>query len=274
MGDSRIVIKIGGSAGIDLSAVCDDIAEFAHAGSSVVVLHGGSDRANRLATTLGRPPVFLTSPAGHVSRYTDRGMRDIFVRATDELNGEIVRWLDARQVHACGLIGVECALWGERKQTIRALEDGRVRVIRDDYSGRIRSVDTERLQMLLVDGIVPVLPPVARSDADGLLNVDGDRAAAAVAAALGAEQLIIISNVSGLLQQYPIEDSLVAHVSQPEIEHAIEWAQGRMKRKVMSVKEALESGVRRVGLADGRVAHPLRRALAGGGTWFDSQHRS
>lgn len=265
----RIVIKIGGSAGIDLDAVCDDIAEFAHEGSSVVVIHGGSDRANRLASELGHPPVFLTSPTGHISRYTDRQMRNIFVRATEDLNGEIVRCLDDRQVPAHGLIGAECAIWGERKQTIRAIDDGRLRVIRDDYSGRIRSVEADRLQILLADGILPVVPPVARSEADGLLNIDGDRAAAAVAAALGADQLIILSNVSGLLQQYPVEDSLVAHVSQPEIEHAIEWAQGRMKRKVMSVKEALESGVRRVGLADGRVAHPLRHALAGGGTWFD-----
>jgi acetylglutamate/LysW-gamma-L-alpha-aminoadipate kinase len=144
-----------------------------------------------------------------------------------------------------------------------------VRVIRDDYSGRIYRVQTDRLQELLGLGIVPVLPPLAWSDVDGWLNVDGDRAAAAVAAAIGAQQLIIVSNVSGLLQRYPIEDSLVAHVSQPELGRAIEWAQGRMKRKVMSVKEALDGGVRRVGLADGRVVHPLRRALAGGGTWFD-----
>jgi acetylglutamate/LysW-gamma-L-alpha-aminoadipate kinase len=265
----RIVIKIGGSAGIDLNAVCDDIAEFTHAGASVVVVHGGSDRANRLAADLGRLPVFLTSPTGHVSRYTDRGMRDIFVRATDELNAETVRRLDERRVRARGLIGAECVLWGERKQAIRSVENGRLRVIHDDYSGRILGVDAETLQKLLSDRIVPVLPPIVRSEADGLLNVDGDRAAAATAAALGAEQLIIISNVSGLMQQYPIENTLVAHVSQPEIERAIEWAQGRMKRKIMSAKEALEGGVRRVGLADGRVAHPVRQALAGGGTWFE-----
>lgn len=269
MTTDRIVIKIGGSAGIDLNSVCDDIAEFAHGGASVTVIHGGSDRANSLARALGRPPVFLTSPNGHVSRYTDRGMRDIFVRATDELNGEIVASLEARQLSAGGLIEERCALWGERKQTIRALEDGRVRIIRDDYSGHIRGVDVDRMEQLLGEGRVPVLPPLARSATDGLLNVDGDRAAAAVAAAIGAEQLIIISNVSGLLQHYPIEESLVAHVSQPDLERAIEWAQGRMKRKILSVKEALENGVRRVGLADGRVAHPLRHALAGGGTWFD-----
>jgi [amino group carrier protein]-L-2-aminoadipate/L-glutamate 6-kinase len=265
----RIVIKIGGSAGIDLNAVCDDIAEFAHSGASVVVIHGGSERANQLARAQGHPPVFLTSPNGHVSRYTDRAMRDIFVRATDQLNAEIVALLEARQLTAVGLIEEDCALWGERKETIRAMEDGRVRIIRDDYSGHIRGVDTDRTEELLSQGSVPVLPPLARSAADGLLNIDGDRAAAAVAAAIGAEQLIIISNVSGLLQHYPIEESLVAHVSQPDLERAIEWAQGRMKRKVMSVKEALDNGVRRVGLADGRVAHPLRHALAGGGTWFD-----
>lgn len=265
----RLVIKIGGSAGIDQHAVCDDIAELARTGFSVIVIHGGSERANCLARELGHPPVFLTSPDGHVSRYTDREMRDIFVRATKELNAEIVSALAARQVSARGLIDGDCILRGERKQAIRALEDGRVRLIRDDFSGHIRRVDVDRLQAFVADGIVPVLPPVARSEDDGLLNVDGDRAAAAVAAAVGAEQLIIVSNVPGLMQRYPVEDSLVAHVSQTEIERAIDWAHGRMKRKVMSVKEALDHGVRRVGLADGRVAHPLRRAFAGGGTWFD-----
>lgn len=269
MSEDRIAIKIGGSAGIDLDAVCDDIAEFVRGGSSVVVIHGGSERANRMAQASGRPPVFLTTPTGHVSRYTDPNMRDIFVRATNELNAEIVSSLKGRQVAALGLIEADCALWGMRKQAIRALENGRVRVIRDDFTGRISGVDIDRLTAFLRAGILPVLPPVARSQTDGLLNVDGDRAAAIVAAALGAEQLIIISNVSGLLRQYPIEDSLVAHVSQTDMERALNWAQGRMKRKVMSVKEALDSGVRRVGLADGRVAHPLRRALAGGGTWFE-----
>jgi len=269
MNEDRIVIKIGGSAGIDYEAVCDDIAEFVRGGSSVIIIHGGSERANRMAEALGRPAVFLTSPTGHSSRYTDRGMRDIFVRATNELNAEIVSSLEARQVAARGLTERDCALWGERKQTIRALENGRLRVIRDDYSGRIGGVCVDPLDTLLQAGIVPVLPPLAFSETDGLLNVDGDRAAAVVAAALGAEQLIIVSNVSGLLQHYPIEDSLVAHVGQTDMERAMDWAQGRMKRKVLSVKEALDSGVRRVGLADGRVLHPLRRALAGEGTWFD-----
>jgi acetylglutamate/LysW-gamma-L-alpha-aminoadipate kinase len=265
----RIVIKIGGSAGIDLNAVYDDIAEFVSRGSAVIVIHGGSDRANRLACALGRPPVFITSPDGHISRYTDREMRDIFVRATDELNAEIAASLVSRRVTAHGLIGEDCVLRGERKHAIRAIEHGRVRAIHDDYTGRIRGIDVDRLNALVKDRVVPVLPPVARSEADGLLNVDGDRGAAAVAASLGAEQLIIVSNVSGLLQQFPVEDSLVAHVSHVDIERAIEWAQGRMKRKVLSAKEALDNGVRRVGLADGRVSHPLQRALAGGGTWFD-----
>jgi acetylglutamate/LysW-gamma-L-alpha-aminoadipate kinase len=269
MRNDRIVIKIGGSTGIDQNAVCDDIAEFVHSGAGVIVVHGGSDRANRLAESIGHRPVFLTSPTGHVSRYTDKETRDIFVRATDELNAEIVAALEARQVSPRALIHGASALWGERKLAIRSVEGGKTRVIRDDYSGRITGVDARQLETLLQEGFVPVLPPVARSEADGLLNVDGDRAAAAVAAAVEADQLIIISNVSGLLQHYPIEDSLVAHVTQEDLERAMGWAQGRMKRKVMSVKAALESGVRRVALADGRVAHPLRQALAGGGTWFD-----
>jgi [amino group carrier protein]-L-2-aminoadipate 6-kinase len=111
-----------------------------------------------------------------------------------------------------------------------------------------------------------VVAPLAASFEGVALNVDGDRAAAAIAVALGAEALLLLSNVPGLLRAYPDEASLVARVAAAEVETALSWAEGRMKKKVQGAASAVAGGVGRVVLADGRVADPVRRALAGHGT--------
>jgi len=97
--------------------------------------------------------------------------------------------------------------------------------------------------------------------------VDGDRVAAAVASALKAHTLIILSNVPGLLRSFPDESSLIAHIPRAQAQTALErYAQGRMKKKLLGAIEALGEGVSRVIIADGRVAQPLQGALAGRGT--------
>jgi acetylglutamate/LysW-gamma-L-alpha-aminoadipate kinase len=191
--------------------------------------------------------------------------RDIFVRAAEQLNSELVEGLRARGVNAAG---VEAVVQGERKEAVRAVVDGRVRIIRDDYSGSITGVDSQHLLQLLQTGVVPVVPPMALSDADGLLNVDGDRAAAAVARSLGAQELVILSNVRGLYRNFGDEASFVQHVSTTQMNNALDWAQGRMKRKVIGAQEALEGGVQRVIIGDGRVSNPVQQSLQGEGTIF------
>ena len=266
---SLTVVKIGGSAGVDPGNLCADVAGWARQGRSTLLVHGVSGRVNRLSEALGRPPTFLTSPAGFVSRYTDLPTRRIYVRAAKEENAQIVSALAQHGVEAVGMDGVGYALSGLRKQATRAVVAGHTVVIRDDYSGRISDIDEVLLRSILAAGRVPVLPPLVHSKNDGHLNVDGDRVAAAVAAALGARTLIILSDIPGLMRRYPEEDSLVRRVGRDEMEQAFVWAQGRMKRKVLSAREAIEGGVERVGLADARVRQPLRQAMAGGGTWFD-----
>ena len=112
-----------------------------------------------------------------------------------------------------------------------------------------------------------MLPPLATS-ADGLLNVDGDRASAAAAAALAADTLLILSNVRGLYRHFPDESSWVSQVAAAQMEDAMQWAQGRMKRKTLAAKEALDGGVGAVIIGDGRPANPVSQALAGEGTRF------
>lgn len=261
-----LVVKLGGGEGLDLAAASDDLAEIARA-RPLAVVHGVSAIMNRLCQESGIEVQSLQSPSGHSSRYTPPAVRDIYVRAAEMANEQLASALNERGLCAVGLLGEDVALFGKRKTAIRAVVKGRARVIRDDHSGSITGADAQLLMQTLNQGQAPVLPPMARSS-DGLLNVDGDRAAAAVAGALNAGSLVILSNVGGLYRSFPDESTIVDRVTLSQIDHALNWAQGRMKRKVLAAREALSQGVERVIIADGRVPNPVRRALAGAGTRF------
>ncbi|MFN8530523.1 MAG: [LysW]-aminoadipate kinase [Anaerolineae bacterium] len=264
--ENVLVVKIGGALGDDMARCADDLARLA-AVRPLIVVHGVSAVMDALCADRGLPVRTITSPTGHSSRYTDAATRDVFVEAAEQVNRSLVHALLDRGVHAVGLIGDQVPLIGERKAAIRAIVDGRVRMVRDDYSGSIVGVNTDALRNALHEGSVVVVPPMAAS-ADGLLNVDGDRAGAAIAGAFGAHDYVILSGVRGLYRRFPDESSFIARIAHHEIETALEWAQGRMKRKVIGAAEALTAGVRRVVIADGRAPHPVSAALNGAGTEF------
>lgn len=264
-----IVVKVGGSAGIDIEAVCEDVAGLVHEGQRLVLVHGGSHQTNQLATALGHPPQFVTSPSGYTSRLTDQTTLEIFKMVyCGKINKDIVERLQARSVNAIGLSGVDGRLWqGPRKKVLRVVENGRQRIVRDNLTGRVTTVNVALLENLLTAGYLPVLTPPALSEEGQAMNVDGDRAAAATAVALGADQLLILSNIPGLLTDFPDESSLLPAITAGELDGvAARYAQGRMRIKLLGAQEALTGGVRRVVLGDARGARPLRRALEGKGT--------
>lgn len=262
------VIKIGGSVGNDYDALCDDLAALHRQGERLVLVHGGSAETNRLGEALGHPPRFVTSPSGYTSRYTDRRTLELFMMATAGLvNKGLVERLQARGCNAVGVSGLDGRLLeGKRKATIRIVEDGRQKLLRDDWTGTIERVNTGLLQLLLEAGYLPVIAPLACSEAGEALNVDGDRAAAAIAVALHADTLLLLSNVPGLLRHFPDEDSLIPSIPRTEIESYLTFAEGRMRKKILGAQEALAQGVRRVILGDGRRPGCVRAALAGQGT--------
>ena len=263
-----IVVKVGGSEGIDLDAVCDDVAALVRDGVEMVLVHGGSHLTNEVATALGHPPQFVTSRSGYTSRRTDRRTIEIFSMVyCGQVNKGIVERLQQRGVNAVGLSGIDGRLWeGPRKKAIRIVQNGRQRILRDDYTGKVQRVNTGLLTSLLSAGYLPVLTPPAISYEGEAINVDGDRAAGATAIALGAETLVILSNIPGLLRNFPDEASLIRHIPRHELEQAKEHAKGRMRIKLLGAKEALDGGVQRVILGDARVNEAIRRALAGEGT--------
>lgn len=265
--DAILVVKLGGGAGLDVTHVCADLARIATQ-RPVVVVHGVSAMMAQLSAERGLNEQMLTSPTGHSFRYTDPQTRDLFVEAARQVNQQVRDCLNAYGVRTIDLFNPP-VIRGTRKAAVRAVVDGRIRIIHDDYSGTISGVDGATLHRWLNAGVVPVVPPLAVSE-DGLLNIDGDRASAAVASTLHAGELVILSNVRGLYRHYPDESSFVEEVSLREVNSAMDWAQGRMKRKVLGAQEALEGGAGRVIIGDGRVTNPVTQALNGAGTVFTS----
>ena len=263
-----IVVKVGGTTGLNLEAVCADVAAQVGAGERLIVVHGGSGETNVISQALGHPPRFVTSPSGYTSRYTDRETLEIFAMVTaGKINTLLVEQLQRLGVNALGLSGLDGRLMqAKRKEAIRIVENGKQRMLRDDYTGKIESVNGALLRLLLGAGYSPVIAPLAISPEGVALNVDADRAAAMIAGAVAADQLILLSNVPGLLHQFPDETTLISHIDRARVEASLNFAEGRMKKKVLGASEALALGVREVIFADGRVAQPIANARAGKGT--------
>ena len=270
---NTIVIKVGGGEGIDPTALTPEIVELHEAGMRVVLVHGGSHETNELADVLGHPTQIITSPSGHQSRRTDRETLDIFKMVyCGKVNKTVVEHIRAAGLNAIGLSGIDAGLWiGKRKSAIRSVVDGQTMIIRDDLSGRVESVNADFLNSLLDAGLVPVLTPPAVT-ADGIaINVDADRAAAATARALNADELLLLSNVSGLLEDPSDPESLIQDVNSGTMERAHTAAKGRMKNKVLAAQEALEGGVSQVTIGSAGGDHPVEHARSGSGTRFSME---
>ena len=267
---NMLVVKLGGTEGVDFSAICQDVAALAAAGQPLVLVHGGSAEANALGEATGHPAQFIISPSGHSSRYTDPETLEVFIMAVNgKVNTLLVSQLQGMGVNALGLCGLDGRLMtAKRKEAIQGVQSGKRRIIRDDQSGKIEQVDAGLLRLLLQAGYVPVVAPLALGEKGEALNTDADRAAAMVAAALQAETLLLLTAVPGLLRSFPDENTLIPRLKAAQLEEAMGAAQGRMKKKVLGAQEALQGGVKQVVIADGRGSQPISRALAGSGTWI------
>jgi [amino group carrier protein]-L-2-aminoadipate 6-kinase len=261
-----IVVKVGGALGNAVEPVVTDLA----GRTEVVLVHGGSERVDRLGEALGRPSEYLTSPSGVVSRRSDPAHLEVVVLAlAGGVQTELVAALARHRIPAVGLSGVDGGLIvARRKEGTRAVVDGRVVHVTDDRSGTIERVDAQFLRAILALGRVPVVGPPAITPDGEIVNVDADRVAARVAGALGSDALVLLTNVPGLLRDRGDPGSVVRSVPRGELELALSLAEGRMRKKVLAAREALEAGVGRVVIAPSAVDAPIRRALDGEGTVF------
>lgn len=263
-----LVVKIGGGSGTQIDPAVADLTEILRAGRKVILVHGASGETNVLAEKLGKPPRFVTSVSGIESRYTDRETLEIFEMAyCGKANKAVVEAFQRRGVNAVGLSGLDGRIFeGKRKDTLTVFEGGKRKVLRGDYTGKVERINAGLVTLLLDHGYLPVLCPPASSYQGEAVNVDGDTASAMLAAAVKAEELILLSNVPGLLRDLADPNSLVARIPAKAIEEFMPLAHGRMKRKLMAASIALGAGVGRVILASANVEHPIVSALAGRGT--------
>lgn len=264
------VVKIGGAPGNRLEPLVDELAARWAAGERWVLVHGASGVMNELCAERGVEVRMVTSPSGYRSRFVGERERELFREAALAYGAKITAMLEARGVKACQLDPEKQRFaTAKRKDFLRESVNGRMRLLRGNYSGTVTALETEAVQTALDEGALPVIPPLAADSELGIsLNIDGDRLAAQTAAALGAEQLFILSNVPGLMKDINDEGSLIKKGTLSKWELIENYAQGNMKRKLVACREALELGVPSVRLADGRAGRPVAQALEGASTWL------
>ncbi len=267
MADGLTVVKCGGAAGVDPVRVCADVAALVKAGERVVLVHGGSAELEQLAGRLGVPQRTITSRSGVTSRYTDDATLEVLtLTLAGQVKPAILVELAGHGVPAVGLTGLDAGLLrARRKNAIRARVDGRTVLVRDDHSGRIDEVDPAALKVLLDAGITPVVSPPALAEDGRPVNVNADRAATAVAVALGADRLVFLTAAPGVLADPRDAGSRLDRCELPA-EGTPPGAEGGMAVKLIAAREALTGGVPEVLIADGRAEEPVRRALAGDST--------
>jgi acetylglutamate/LysW-gamma-L-alpha-aminoadipate kinase len=260
-----IVIKLGGSAGIDVERF---LASVARLDEPFVLVHGANVELDALTRRLGMEPRLVTSSTGQVSRYTDRETMDLFLMAyCGKVNKRIVETLQRLGVNAVGLSGLDGGIArGRRKPRIRVVEEGKARVLDGDFAGSIEEIDAGLLRLLLENGYLPVLTPPALGREGEAINVDGDKLAMEIAVALGADSLLIFSNTPGLLADLDDPSSTIRTIDADNPEQGMGLAQGRMKKKVLAAVDAVRRGVGEVVLADANAPDPVQAALRGEGT--------
>lgn len=263
------VIKIGGGAAIGEAAFANFAADLAELKLPAVLVHGGNAEFSKLSAALGMPPRMIENDKGRVSRYTDRATIDAMLMAyAGKVNKTIVAKFQQAGVNAVGLSAMDGRIaTGRRKPVLRGIEDGKMKVLRDDHAGSIEQIDSRLISLLLEAGYLPVLTPPALALDEGLpINVDGDKLALELAIALGAESLLFFTDTPGLLRDREDESSLIREIDAADPAAALASAKGRMVVKVEAAIGAVNRGVGRVVFADARVEHPVSKALAGEGT--------
>ena len=246
-----IVVKYGGNAMITeglRKAVISDIILLKLVGINVVVVHGGGPEINRMLQKTGKESRFVNG-----LRYTDEETMDIVQMVLcGKVNKDLVATLNRAGGSSVGL----CGLDGGMMKAVRREENG------VDYGlvGSVVSVDPKAVLDAIRNGFIPVIATVAQGiDAETSYNVNADTAAAKIAIALGAEKLILLTDIRGLLRDRGDESTLISQVRSQEVPALIRDGviSGGMIPKVDCCVDAVRNGVRRTHILDGRIPHSI-----------------
>ena len=253
LGGKCIVVKYGGAA-MKSSAlrncVIKDIVNLRESGADVVIVHGGGPDLTALQEQLGIETMFVDG-----LRYTDAQTIDAALMALcGKVNKDIVRLLEKEGQRAAGLSGIDGSIICCRKQEVPDL----------GYVGEITRIRKELIHILLIGGIMPVISTVGMGE-DGLAyNINADTAAGRIAAALGTDYFITLSDVPGVLEDLNDPMSLIVEMDEDEAEELIGSGviSGGMIPKIRGICDAVNRGAKSASIIDGRVPHSLLLALA------------
>jgi len=242
-----VVIKYGGSAMVDeglRNTFADDIAMLHYVGINVVIVHGGGPRISEAMHQRGVEPQWLEG-----LRVTDaETMRVVQATLAGEINPDIVRLINAHGALATGVNGLDGNLFVARPKDERL-----------GFVGEIAEVSPGIVAGLQHQGYVPVVAPIARGEDGEVYNVNADTAAGALASALGAKKLVYLTDVEGLYWVLGQEDSLIQRVTEDGIKEILSrgTVTAGMLPKLESCVAAIEAGVERVHILDGRIQHSV-----------------
>jgi len=239
--------------------VMDDIHNIIKT-DKIVFVHGGGKEITRECEKIGKEPKFLVSPSGIKSRYTDKETIEIFVMImAGKINKTITKSLQKNNINAFGMSGVDGNLIrANRKKKLMVInEKGRKQVVDGGYTGKITNINISTLNLLLDNNYVPVIAPIAISENYEFLNVDGDRAAANISGSLKMNDLLFLTNVDGLF----INDKLVEDLSYDQAKKIRSQIGSGMEKKILASIEALEMGVNRIIISNGKKKNPIISAL-------------
>ena len=258
-----VVIKYGGNAMISeelKNAVMGDVVLLSLIGVKVVVVHGGGPEISETLASMGKESRFVNG-----LRVTDAQTAQVALMVlAGKINKQLVALLGMTGGRAVGLSGLDAGLLTASKVSEEL-----------GFVGDIVSVDTRIITDVLDKGYIPVISTVG-SDADGnVYNINADTAAASIAGAIGAESLILMTDIKGLLENKDDPDSLIKKVYVSDIPALIKQGiiSGGMIPKIDCCKEAIRRGVNKVFITDGRVYHSILVEILseeGSGTMFYS----
>lgn len=253
--NKTVVVKVGGSIMDDevtLSNILTDIVFMNYVGMQPILVHGGGKAINQAMEAAGLKPQWV-----HGRRYTDERVLAIAEHVLcNQINRFIVNFVQAQGCEAMGLHSLASnVLFGEKMYL--TAEDGRK--IDLGLVGEVKSVNARLLQLLVQADSIPCIATIARDPAGGRLNVNADTAAGAVAAAVKAEKLVIVSDTHGIRSDPKDPDSLVRslHVSQVEEMVKSGVISAGMLPKVEACITGLKAGVNKAHIIDGKIPHSL-----------------
>ena len=255
-----ITVKIGGSIFNDLSPSTIPDLKNLFSKERLILVHGGGSEVTAIAVRLGKEQKFVVSPGGIKSRVTDKETAEIYTMVmSGKINKAIVKMFLQHGIKAVGISGVDGGLLrASRKKKLTILNDkGRKMTIEGGFTGRINIVDSTLLNILAGSGFLPVVSPIALGEEFEFLNVDGDRAAAYIAAGTGADKVIFLTNVKGLI----LGGNLVAHLTLDQAKSIIPKIGFGMEKKVFACTEAIQMGVKEAIIGSGTVNDPVSSAL-------------